>query len=422
MSKINLHTYEAFLLDYSEGNLSALEIAELKDFAANNPDLEIDFESLELPFISEETAAIDFKDLLKKNKEDLRDEKLINYIENKLSTVQKNAIDALASQDADFAKKLALYKRTILTKENLLQFGDKSLLIKTEDDFLLNNKSLAYFENQLTAEERIEFETTILTHPIQKAEYDLVSKTKLLPDSSIMYPDKSALKKQTKLIVLFNYKMIVSIAASMLLLVGIFMLFNVFVLKPKNNNFATKHIVPLKENSDSSKRVIKDRDKAAIGLQYKALIDKKENKSAVQNKTSKNTPLKNQTPEDKRESVAQKNVPENNSPKEMQQNKPLPEEFVSVSTHSIMADSNEIAVAFESQVKSIKKTFLLTEEDVDADELLEDVSKNNKFNLWKRAVGLAKKAHQLGLKAIDGKEKLNNDYLLSFNSFSIEKK
>jgi hypothetical protein len=50
------------------------------------------------------------------------------------------------------------------------------------------------------------------------------------------------------------------------------------------------------------------------------------------------------------------------------------------------------------------------------------VAANAKKGFWKRAVDIAKQANKLGLKSLDGEETTNQNYLLSFNSFSVEKR
>ena len=47
-NKIDIQNYEAFLLDYMEGNLSSEETVALQLFAAQHPHLEIDLNDLEL--------------------------------------------------------------------------------------------------------------------------------------------------------------------------------------------------------------------------------------------------------------------------------------------------------------------------------------------------------------------------------------
>ena len=214
MSTINLNNYEAFLLDYSEGNLSALEIAELKAFVIAHPELEIDLDNFDLPYFSEEPAGIDFKSELKKTEHDIQNEELINYIENNLPAEQKAAFEAKLSLDKDLAKELELYKKTILAADLTEQSGLKASLIKNEEDLILNNNLIAYLENQLSTNERTEFETAIANNASLRAELHLYSKTILAADTSIVFPHKDALKKETRVIPLFNFRRVAAMAAA----------------------------------------------------------------------------------------------------------------------------------------------------------------------------------------------------------------
>lgn len=57
MSKINLNNYEAFLLDYLEGNLSAEDTADLLLFVSHHPELEIDLDD-ELPILEDSQLVV----------------------------------------------------------------------------------------------------------------------------------------------------------------------------------------------------------------------------------------------------------------------------------------------------------------------------------------------------------------------------
>ena len=66
MNKITINNYEAFVLDYVEGNLDEATIHELKAFVINHPELDIDLEDLDLPTMNEEKIEFGFKTELKK--------------------------------------------------------------------------------------------------------------------------------------------------------------------------------------------------------------------------------------------------------------------------------------------------------------------------------------------------------------------
>src|SRR5690606_38721616 len=76
---------------------------------------------------------------------------------------------------------------------------------------------------------------------------------------------------------------------------------------------------------------------------------------------------------------------------------------------SQLADSSK-------QQETKVKTWIAYEEDNEEQE-----TENSKPKFWKRAVQVANQINGLGFKAIQGEEKANDNFLLSFNSLVIEK-
>ena len=64
--KIDQHNYETFLIDYIEGRLDALTIAELEDFLSIHPELKRELESFESITITPENIIYPDKKNLKK--------------------------------------------------------------------------------------------------------------------------------------------------------------------------------------------------------------------------------------------------------------------------------------------------------------------------------------------------------------------
>jgi len=102
-----------------------------------------------------------------------------------------------------------------------------------------------------------------------------------------------------------------------------------------------------------------------------------------------------------------------------------------VETKSTLAKEDKTDVADITKFENIdstisKKNYLVVAEDIseenDLMELKESSTAGGKKGLWKRAVRLARQANKLGVKSIDGQENSKNNYRLSFNSFSVEKK
>lgn len=130
-SKITLENYEAYLLDYMEGNLSKDDVALLQQFVVLHPELNIDLSELELVELDVTNEVFENKNQLKKNTTAvISDEDYVNYIENNLSVAEKNTIDSLASQHPSVKRDLNLFQKTILQPELNIVFENKSDLKK----------------------------------------------------------------------------------------------------------------------------------------------------------------------------------------------------------------------------------------------------------------------------------------------------
>lgn len=130
--KIARNNYEAFFLDYHEGNLKDELRKEVEAFLESNPELKEEFESFEIVSLTEKPVVYHGKDKLKKN--------VIN------------------------------------------EFNYKTWFV-------------AYEENDLTAGERKLVEQFIAAHPVYLPELEILKRTKVLPDYAIRFTNKSALKK-----------------------------------------------------------------------------------------------------------------------------------------------------------------------------------------------------------------------------------
>ncbi|MES2680190.1 MAG: hypothetical protein V4635_09910 [Bacteroidota bacterium] len=423
MGTINRHNYEAFLLDYLEGNLSEALRAELSLFAITHPELEIDLDDLNLPVFKADQQVPDlhddFKLHLKKTELNFPDEELLNYLDNNLTEAEQKVVEDKLLKDKELAADFALYKKTILSPDPALGFQNKTSLLKTEDELFINNRALAYFENTLTTGEKTEFESDIKARPILEKELQLFSKTRLYPDLSAIYPDKQELKKENRVFVLFNVRTVSAMAAAILLLMVLGYVFNYFTspgVEIKNEkNLAKKELPAVKANDQPVLNVATDtfnqveqseaamKKQMAQGEKVKSLKPgTTQNVQApapeISPELAENKTFKQDQPVVKKETVVQeKELIVENKPAE--KIVPVPESQVSVSVEE----------------KQIVMT-MLEESDDDTEET--EPSKNG---FWKKAVKLAKRANSLGVKSIDGVEKPHEGFALSFNAFSVEK-
>ncbi len=410
MSKINSHNYEAFLVDYFDGNLSDVLITELKAFVIANPQLNIDLDDMDLPSFSEEGIEAGFKNDLKKTDTFLEDEELINYLENNLTEADKKIFEVKLVNDIALNNELNGYKKTILINEPALVFNEKAGLVKTDDDLILNNSALVYIEGQLEASGKLQFEAELKTNSTLQKEVSLFNKTKLEATTSIQFPDKGSLKKETKVIALFSFRKLASMAAAILLLIGLAFVFNYYNSKTIISDQLANSI------SNNVNKVIDTIDSLNLATtKSKALIA-----NNVTNAAESKSPSKGNR---KDLHIAKTNTVVLNENEIL----PLANNLIENESKAVFANNNTSKVDTTTTLlsnlnsttpKFSKQNYLIVEV---AEEEEAVASTTVKKSFWKRAVTIAKQANKLGLKSLDGEETPDKNYILSFNSFSVEK-
>jgi hypothetical protein len=132
---IDRQNYEAYFLDYIEGNLNAAEIARLMDFLVSNPDLKAELENYEPVTLAPETNIYTEKDTLKKNRETKHsvyesnfDEYCIARIENDLDKKTVNLFEFYLQQHPEKLREYNLYCKTILKADKRIVYNEKRKL------------------------------------------------------------------------------------------------------------------------------------------------------------------------------------------------------------------------------------------------------------------------------------------------------
>lgn len=240
---INKNNYEAYFLDYHEGNLKPTEVAELLLFVEQHPELKNAFESFE-NFTIEDYSTITFEnkaDLKKEITDDNREEYFIRAVENTLNPIEKTLLENYIKQHPHCLNEYALYQKTKLLADTSIVFENKGALRKdltpafsagagNEGEALI-----CYMEGLLNEEEIFALNKKINGDKQLQKELGLFKQTKLIADTSIVFKNKEALKRNERKIIPLYYS--VSIAATVLLLIGLFFLFNT----KTEQNFADKN-------------------------------------------------------------------------------------------------------------------------------------------------------------------------------------
>ncbi len=165
--KINRNNYEIFIIDYFDGNLKPDKVSELMDFLEKNPDIKEEFSGFEV-------------------------------------------VECTPDNEITFGNKIKL-KKEIVYEVN--KINEKNY----------ENYFIAKLENDLSEHETADLEKFIIANPHLNSQFQLFLKTKLKSDKTIIFENKSSLKKHlfpfsTKKTLYYS----VSIAASILILWGVF--------------------------------------------------------------------------------------------------------------------------------------------------------------------------------------------------------
>ncbi len=206
MREINLDNYEAYFLDFAEGNLSDEQRAELDLFLAEHPELRSELEE----FVSysdtatlspDEKASSDWSELKKPNSDDL-DHIMFKSVEGTASEAEKEKLNE-ALQSKEHQEQYEAWEKAKLDV-------DTSVVMEGADNLYVTTPQLpvtpanydlflwAYGEGDLNAEE-----TAALEAYANAQDLSLSKKVKLSAPKGIFYPDKDKLYRKEKSVVVW---------------------------------------------------------------------------------------------------------------------------------------------------------------------------------------------------------------------------
>jgi hypothetical protein len=194
--EINRHNYEMYLLDYIEGKLSKDIALAVFDFLKNNPDIETEAKDLMETVLVSDTISFEHKETLKKN--------------------AQTDIPGISS---------------------------------------FEQLSVAMLEGDITSDENYHLAEILKKEKDKNYIHKLIQKSKLVPDLSIVYPNKALLKHKKNTTKYIDYRYVLAMVASVAILLSFIVL--IHQNKPvqfgspvsnKNHSFKTRAII--KENSE----------------------------------------------------------------------------------------------------------------------------------------------------------------------------
>lgn len=145
MNQINRHNYEAYLLDFSEGNLSEEMQMELELFLIQHPQLGIDLNELSLINVDSEPVSFKGKNQLKKAEIELVSEaQFINYIEELSNEQEKLHIEKSCALNPKLFTELATFKYTIFQPDLSIIYKNKAQLKRKPKVIWFNLKATQF--------------------------------------------------------------------------------------------------------------------------------------------------------------------------------------------------------------------------------------------------------------------------------------
>jgi hypothetical protein len=443
MSKINLNNYEAYLLDYFEDNLNELDCIELKQFVKLNPQLNINFDDINLPVLNVDTNEFENKNTLKKKKHDYENQLILAYLENCLSANELFEFEQKLSVDVELQKAVNEFKKTYF-KQDLSNEKLNKNQFYISNNYKLQLLIFNYFEGNLNQSEKIKFEDDLISNKFLQNEIKLYTKTKLIaesvrlnksnlyksevdeiinltkelelqhfpatinqPELKIIYPNKNELKKSTtKILTLFNSIKYAAVAACVL-----FVITFMFNLLMPQNQFG----------------------KSLYTSNFK-FYSQKLNKTTYFHSINKSNSIFNSTLSLKHINSTNNLVKNNFNNKiynnnyydslNHQSNKMLVKSIVNKDS---LINNLDVKIASTLKIDTINNSekleplLVIKEINEHEEEEIELINPVKKSNFWSKAVNLANNLNVLGLKAIKAKEN-NNNYSIAYKSFAIEKK
>ncbi len=152
------------------------------------------------------------------------------YADNELPANQRREVEDFVQQNIDLKEELNILLELRLEPDTDLFFDNKESLLQSislQDDSASisedQEKMLRFIDLELTAAETTELRHTLEQNPALKTELEIFSKTKLQPDLSVVFPDKSILYKtsQEKVRVFQMTWVRVAVAAAIILVAGL---------------------------------------------------------------------------------------------------------------------------------------------------------------------------------------------------------
>jgi hypothetical protein len=200
------------------------------------------------------------------------EEFFILYLDNELSSEDRSRVELFVQENPDLQEELNMLQQTLLVADTSLVFDGKESLMKSAADCNINMSNyeqwlLLYIDDELTTEQEIAVENFAVTHPAVKTTLDILQKTKLKPEETIVYFNKESLyrKEETTRRVIPIRWWRVAAAAILISIAGVSVFYLVNNQKPVSTEGPVAIITPGSKNA-AGNNVLQKADTKTLAL------------------------------------------------------------------------------------------------------------------------------------------------------------
>jgi cytoskeletal protein RodZ len=202
------------------------------------------------------------------------EEYFLLYADNELSKTERKIVEIFVQENPDLKEEFSMLKLTINIPDENVKLTDKSFLLKKESLSFINENNceeifILYHDEELTEEQKTETKKFVTENPKYKADFEWIGKAKLIPDNSIVFPNKKHLCRKEKPGKVISLMYWISIAAAVFIGFGLWF---VYYYNNQNNTppsvaLGTNHSIKVPAKNDtniiSEKKFKEERDFAA---------------------------------------------------------------------------------------------------------------------------------------------------------------
>lgn len=324
---------------------------------------------------------------------------VIDYLDGNLDESQKMELEVFILSNPQLNVSLDDFP---VIEEDFAHGINKNSLYKSVNDLISEEQLILYIENQLSESESAKVIASCNNNLELKKELSLFELTKLKADNSIVFPYKRKLKKGGVLIVFSEFQQVYKIAASVLFLIGLFIVTKDIGVKEETNYFS-------ETQKPTKNTIVKKTSKPNNPLLMASASLKPSLNSSLKNRAFNSTATKNNSQKSQTETkIEQQTITQIAQIDSLPQTKIIEEPTV------LLAQNN--------QANSTRKITLLNEV---VDHTIDIENPEKKKGFWAIARNTLQKLNRYGVKSVDGNEanlSNNTSYELTLGPLNIQHK